>query len=334
MSPRRLLTTTLCLLALCACAGAQTQSPGGEARDPSLESDRIVTADGYALPLGRWLPDEPPERVVLALHGFNDFHQSHEPLATRLARQGSAVYAYDQRGFGSTEQQGIWPGTDRLVADARLALRLLRERYPDRPIYLLGESMGAAVAMLAATEPPVPDIEGLVLMAPAVWGRDIQPWYQRLGLWLGLRVSPGLRLDSDWVNVDPTDDPDWDAYWKEHPLVLRESRVDALAGISRLMDRALSATGWLTRPTLMLYGGEDEVIPPEAVCAMLERLPDEPAAPIRFAFYPDGWHFLTRDSRGDETVRDVEAWLADRDGPLPSGRTFAIEQARNRLCPD
>jgi len=67
-------------------------------------------ADGYRLPLKHWLPENRPLcRVVLALHGFNDFHMAFEALAGTLVGCCNAVYAYDQRGFGATEGRGLWP---------------------------------------------------------------------------------------------------------------------------------------------------------------------------------------------------------------------------------
>ena len=46
---------------------------------------------------------------------------------------------------------------------------------PRVPLYLLGESMGGAVAVVAmtgesGTRPP--DVDGVILAAPAVWGRS------------------------------------------------------------------------------------------------------------------------------------------------------------------
>jgi len=60
------------------------------------------------------------------------------------------TYAYDQRGFGKSPTRGRWPGTDTLVEDARAVAALLHERYPDLPIYVVGESMGGALALVAA----------------------------------------------------------------------------------------------------------------------------------------------------------------------------------------
>lgn len=327
----RSLLLSLCLMA--ACAGAQVQTPGPGAEEPALNATEIVAADGYRMPLSRWQPDGETERVVLALHGFNDFRQSHAVLGKYLADRGTVVYAYDQRGFGGTEQRGIWPGSQALVADASLVLRLLRARYPDKELFLLGESMGAAVAILALAETPRPDVSGAILMAPAVWARDTQPWYQRLGLWLGLRLTPGMKLSADWVAVEPTDDPEWADYWDEHPLVIHKARVDALDGLTELMGAALSVIGENDLPSLILYGGEDEVVPPDAICAMLSRIGDTSDNRWRYAFYPDGWHFLTRDSRARETLEDIESWLEDQGGDLPSGRGMERKTMQVALCP-
>ncbi|MEA5445360.1 alpha/beta fold hydrolase [Gammaproteobacteria bacterium AB-CW1] len=332
------LVLLLPLWLLSGCARAQVQMPGPGEVEPELGEDHFIAADAYAMPLTRWLPEGEIKQVVLALHGFNDFRQSHLPLARKLSARGSAIYAYDQRGFGATAQRGIWPGQERLVEDARTALALLSQRYPDKPLYLLGESMGAAVSILTTTETEAAlsadalTLDGMILMAPAVWAREEQPWYQRLGLWLGIRVAPGMKVDSDWVAVEPTDDPDWAEYWDEHPLVLQRSRIDALEGISLLMSDALAASEKLNINSLVLYGGKDEVVPKEAICALVKRLPEPDDVPWRMAYYPEGWHFLARDSRADETLEDITAWLEDHDGALPSERMIAPADWRQAHC--
>ncbi|MDQ2070045.1 alpha/beta fold hydrolase [Natronospira bacteriovora] len=320
------------LTAVAGCAQARIQEPGPGNEPPGLNDAVFVAADGYRMPVTVWHAEGEVEAVVLALHGFNDFRQSHTALGEYLSARGVTVLAYDQRGFGGTEQRGIWPGTERLVDDAVLALTLLRARYPQTPLYLLGESMGGAVALLALADDDRPALAGTVLMAPAVWARETQPWYQRMGLWLGLRLTPGMRVSADWVAVEPTDDPEWADYWDEHPLVIHRVRVDALDGLTELMSDALATWPAVTDPLLVLYGGEDEVIPAEAICEMIRHHPDADDPQRRFAFYPDGWHFLARDSRAGETKADIQAWLADSEATLPSGRELSWHEARSRLC--
>ena len=72
----------------------------------------IVTADGYRLPLRRWLPEGEPATVIVALHGYNDYSNAFADAAPVWAEAGIATYAYDQRGFGRTTDPGIWPGAE------------------------------------------------------------------------------------------------------------------------------------------------------------------------------------------------------------------------------
>jgi acylglycerol lipase len=64
-----------------------------------------------------------------------------------------------------------------------------------------------------------------------------------------------------------------------------------------------------------MVGEHDEIVPPGAQTAMIERLR---ATPCVHAVYPDGWHLLLRDLQRRVVWRDIIAWI---DGePLPSGR--------------
>src|SRR5258707_3327242 len=161
--------------------------PMSSLSSPQLAGDRMVAADGAALPLRRWLPEGRPRAVMLALHGFNDYSYAFAGAGAAWAKNGIATYAYDQRSFGAAPGRGRWPGAARLAGDAEAAAQLLRQRYPGTPLYLLGESMGGAVAVLSAScriGGPRPDVDGVILVAPAVWGRQTMNVVERIGLWL------------------------------------------------------------------------------------------------------------------------------------------------------
>jgi alpha-beta hydrolase superfamily lysophospholipase len=149
---------------------------------PAVTDAALVMPDGARLPLHRWLPDGPPRAVLLALHGFNDAAGNFmaESVAAFTAA-GIAVYAYDQRGFGAAPHPGIWAGAASLAADATEAARLVRARHPGVKLVMLGESMGGAVLVLAATGAAPPPADGYVLMAPAFWGRADMPGPMRWG---------------------------------------------------------------------------------------------------------------------------------------------------------
>ena len=305
----------LLLLAwLAGCATPLVQQHGAHPTAPRLEADRVITADGATLPLRVWRPQAAPRAIVLALHGFNDYSQAFAEVGTFLAAKGIATYAYDQRSFGATAQRGVWPGTDRLLDDARTAAVLLRQAHPGVPLYLLGESMGGAVAMSLLAETPAA-ADGTVLVAAAVWGRATMNPLQRSLLWLLTHSVPGWRLSGRGLGLTASDNEAMLRALGEDPLVLREARVDALWGLANLMDRALAAAPGLTVPALVLYGERDEIIPRRPVCRMLATL----TASARVALYPNGYHMLTRDLGAEVVLEDLAAWLADPAAPLPSG---------------
>lgn len=302
-----------CLLWLAGCATPLVQPRGAYLGAPRLEADRVVAADGAALPLSAWHPQGACRAVVLALHGFNDYRRAFGEVGPFLAERGVATYAYDQRGFGAAPRPGIWPGSEQLADDAAMMAALLRERHPGCPLYLLGESMGGAVALSALAREGV--VDGTVLVAPAVWGRSTMNPLQRAALWLVAHTRPGLRLSGRGLGITASDNKAMLRAQGEDPLVLKDARADALWGLSSLMDRALASAPRVGGPILVLYGAHDEIIPRGPTCRLLVAL----GPPARLALYPDGYHMLTRDLGARVVLEDVAAWLSDPAGPLPSG---------------
>ncbi|WP_242519045.1 alpha/beta hydrolase [Thiorhodovibrio winogradskyi] len=303
--------------------------------EPRLLPFEARMRDGYALPFRRWGNTEQPGIIVLGLHGFNDYSQSFQPLGAHLAEHGITTYAFDQRGFGRTRARGRWHSCEQLTADLRTLIRLLRARYPQARLILIGESMGAAVALSADAEAPL-DIDGLVLIAPAVWSRASMPWYQRAALALAANTVPGLRLTGEGIAITPSDNlPMLRAKGKD-PLVIKATRVEALWGITNLMDQAVAwpdAQRHRDRqpPTLILYGKRDSIIPPRAFCRFIDAVPrDAPA--IQLQLYADGWHMLTRDLQGARVITDIATWLRGPTALTGGGMIESSHEPLRELC--
>ena len=135
--------------------------------------------DGVKLPMYRWSHSGKLQAILLGLHGFNDYGMFIKKAATFFGMGGVKVYSYDQRGFGRSPNPGFWPGTAALCQDLIFVTMLLRDRHEGVPIYLLGHSMGGAVLISALSGDDPPLVDGVILVAPAVWGRETMPFYQR-----------------------------------------------------------------------------------------------------------------------------------------------------------
>jgi acylglycerol lipase len=311
------------LLGLGGCA--QPGRPLPISKETPVTSGVFTMADGAALPYRTWLPDGPPHTVILALHGFNDSRDAWEYPAPAFQRAGMAIYAPDQRGFGATADRGGWAGVPRMAADAVAMSRMVRARHPGARFVLMGESMGGALAMVAATQPDPAGADAYVLLAPAVWGREQMGIVLSSGLWIVSSVAPGWEVTGAEVKIRASDNREALIRLAEDPLTIRRTKFGTLRGLTDCMDAAQAAAPRFTAPGLFLYGGKDQLVPDHATAAMWRRLPrngDGRSGP-RHAFYPNGYHLLLRDHDRQAPTRDILAWLADPGQLLPSSADFA-----------
>jgi acylglycerol lipase len=316
---RRFICLVVAALLLAGCY-AEVAPPGPRVEQPTETADSFVMPDGTALPYRDWLPAGPPVAIVLALHGMNDSRDAWEYPGPALAADGMAVFAPDLRGFGATATRGVWPGTAGFTDDIRVMTRLLRARFPHQRLILMAESMGAAALMVLATEPNPPDVDGYVLIAPAVWGRQDMNLFMRAALWIANHTVPGLTLTGRGiVKVTASDNRQALIRLYEDPLTIHATRVDAIKGLVDLMGQAQSAASRFRAPALFLYGGHDELVPAKATAATWRALPP---GPVR-AFYPGGYHLLLRDKDRAVPIGDILAWIRDPGAGLPSGAEAA-----------
>ena len=308
----------ICLLAASCAPVVKPMGPPVEAPRLDEAADRLVAADGAVLPLRAWLPSGKPKAVILALHGFNDYSNAFAMPAAWWAKHGIASYAYDQRGFGGAPNRGYWPGTATLVADLRTAARAIKARHPDLPLWLVGDSMGGAVVMVALAERPMPEVAGAVLAAPAVWGRAFMNPVEKGVLWLLARTIPWYPLTGEGLGRVPSDNIPMLRRLSRDRKVIHETRVDTVEGLVDLMDRALADASRLDGPpVLMLYGLNDQIVPESPVIEAMRRKPKD--GRNRAALYTGGYHMLLRDLKAERVWRDVAAWIGDPRAKLPSG---------------
>ncbi|MDH5556030.1 MAG: lysophospholipase [Alphaproteobacteria bacterium] len=309
-----LLLAALFLAAGCAPTVTVMGPPVTEAM---LADDHILTTDAARLPLRIWKPAGTPTAALVALHGFNDYSKSFEDPGEFWAEKGLVTYAYDQRGFGEAPDHGLWAGTETLVEDLRVAVRLIRERHPGIPVYLVGESMGGAIILTALGTDNPPIVNGVVLAAPAVRGWRAIPWYQRAALGLVAHTVPWVTATGRGFKVRPSDNIEMLRGLGRDPLVIKATRFDSIYGLVTVMDEALEAAPRLSVPALVMYGKIEDLVPRKGREVLLGALPAD--GDWRLAEYSKGYHMLLRDLNAAIVLTDIVAWSTDPTAPLPSG---------------
>ncbi len=334
LAPRFLMAALLALgLGACANRLPPYGTPGTPLALHPVPDEVFTLADGTRLPASVWLPatGTPPRAVILALHGFNDSRDQWALPAPVFASAGIAVYAPDQRGFGDTAARETWPGTAQLVDDAAAMARDLRRRYPATPLYVMGESMGGAIALDLAARPDGPPITGTIMLSPAVWGRAEEGFVLSSALALANGVAPGYRITAGDVpiRVSASDNRAALLALVHDPLTIRTTQVSVLNGLVNLMDSAQSAAPAVHGRTLIAYGAHDALVPASAMAVAWAHLPPS----TRRAVYPNGYHLLMRDLDRHAVIEDVIAWIDHPDALLPSGADIAAAAWASRYNP-
>ncbi|MBU6298059.1 MAG: lysophospholipase [Alphaproteobacteria bacterium] len=293
-----------CTLGAC----APVVAPLGLTNDmPEVTSDFFLTRDGLRLPLRHWNAEH-PKAIIVALHGMSDYSEAFDMPAPYWAQHGITTYAYDQRSFGKAPHPGIWPGGRALRDDLADCIAAVRRRNPGLPIFALGESMGGAVVLSAMADPKPPRVDGVILVAPAVWSRDDMPLSYRVALWLAAHVAPSLELSGNGLHIWPSNNIEMLRKLSRDPLFQKHTRADAVWGLVNLMDAARNAPLHLpadTPPILFLFGDKDQIVPR----APTEAVAKELGKRAEINEYPDGYHMLLRDLDGPSIWKDIVTWI-------------------------
>ncbi len=294
-------------LTLAGCAAIPFGIPRATPNHPIITTGFFRLPDGARLPYRLYPAEGPVKAVVLALHGYTDSRDGWLMLAKVLNAHGITVYAPDQSSFGATKNRGHWPGTDTLVDEARDMAILLRAQYPNTKLVLMGESMGGAIGLLLGASPNPPPVDAYVLSAPAVWGGSTNPLLFRATLKIADLLAPAKRLTGRAAHVLASDNIPALIAFGEDPLTIQAPTVDDVAGLVDLMGHAQAACAKFTQPALILYGGNDQLIPPNAMRACWAAIPRN--APVTLAFYPPDYHLIERDLERATPDADIVSYI-------------------------
>jgi len=343
----RRLALGLLALAMAACApvqqgrlkGAFEGGPSFVAKDGEANG-WFETFDGAKLGLSIWRPEPAPAAVsgscaaaacgpaedllaapppvIIAVHGMNDYAGAFNGAGAWWSAHGAIVYAYDQRGFGRSPRAGIWPEHELMRQDLRTAVAVARRMHPGSTIAVVGESMGASVAITAFASDTPPAADVLVLSGPGLYGWGALPILYSVSLWTSAHVRPSwIVTPPKGVRITPTDNIDKQIEMWKDPNVLKTTRIDSVYGVVSIMEEADRMIAKLTPnvPALLLYGARDEVIPEFGVRKATSRLPEH----VKTAYYARGYHMLMNDKQATTVWSDVLAFVEDPKSPVASG---------------
>jgi alpha-beta hydrolase superfamily lysophospholipase len=178
-----------------------------------------MSVRGTACALHRWTPGSTPRAVVVLYHGLGAHAQfpTVRHAAELLSEHGFAVLALDMPGHGaSAGERGLLASAGAVEDIGLLVARHAADAHPSLPLFLMGSSMGGAIALAVSRRSP--GVAGVVLLAPMLM-LDTPLW---LGYVLALAacLAPSLAAIPSSATSASRQYRDLDRRWEceEDPL--------------------------------------------------------------------------------------------------------------------
>ena len=221
----------------------------------------LRSADGVTLAGQAWLPPQ-PLAVIAVVHGIAEHSGRYAFLAARANRQGIGVVSVDLRGHGrSPGERSYVERFDDYLLDVDALLTKAQEFAAGRPLFLMGHSMGGAIALrwLALRRQP---LAGVILSSAALKiGGDVPRLLVALAPLLSrwLPHLRGSRLDPTLISRDAAAV----AAYVDDPLVsLQAPPARTGAELLRIMAANRASAPGLDAPVYLFHGDADRLTDP------------------------------------------------------------------------
>ncbi len=221
----------------------------------------LATADGLALAGQAWMPDG--ARAVLAVvHGIAEHGGRYAWLAAQANAQGIGMVTVDLRGHGrSPGERSYVERFDDYLLDVDALWAKAGELAAGRPLFLMGHSMGGAIALRWAAQRRQP-MAGLILSSAALKiGGDVPRLLIALAPLLSrwLPHLRGTRFDPTVISRDPAQV----AAYVNDPLVsLKAPPARTGAELLAAMEANRALAAGMKLPVYLFHGDADRLTDP------------------------------------------------------------------------
>jgi alpha-beta hydrolase superfamily lysophospholipase len=273
----------------------------------SHSEDTFNGADGISLYYQFWRPEQAPRGILVIVHGLCGHSGLFPNLVEPLTNHNFAVYTFDLRGHGhSPGQRGHIMSWREYRQDLGAFLQLISTREPGIPVFLFGDSLGAAIVLDYILQ----EHEGL--RGAAIDGAPIQPTGSSSPgkIFLARLLSPiapatpiPFGLDINALSRDPA----FVQGFSSDPLVHDSVSVRWGTEVLKTIEYFRAHASQINLPMLILHGEADHINSAEGARWLYEQItyPDK-----ELHIYPGVYHLTHNDYGHEQVAADLEAWMA------------------------
>ncbi len=272
------------------------------------------------LPVISWHPKNKPIAAVICIHGLGLENRAFMHTAKKLTERGYLVGALDVRGFGAWIQTRGEEELDyeQCLEDIENLVKIVKNKNPGIPVFILGESMGGAIAVRAAAKLGN-EINGVISSVPSA--ERFQEKRMSLQTAMHFIIDPKRPFDvGDYVAERATSNEEARVKWAHDPKAkLNLSPVELIKFSVFMRTTKRRAEQIKDVPVLMLQGLKDRLVKPRGTFELFEAVNCEDKSIMVLGLSE---HLMFENAQPDIAVIDsIDSWMKKRCRQTPADTT-------------
>ncbi len=253
-----------------------------------------------------WLPEGEPKAILLVVHGLAEHSGRYMNVVNFLVPSGYAVYGIDHIGHGKSHGKRVYVKRFQdYTKPLKNYFNMIREWQPEKPIFLIGHSMGGLISAAYLLEHQ-DELSGAVLSGPGIKVPDnISQAIIFVGKMLSI-ITPKaglIQMDAEGVSRDPAV---VDAYVND-PLVYT-GKITARLGAELLkaMQYVTDQAPKIRLPIMIVQGSDDKLVDPSGAQLLYDLVSSKDKM---IKIYNGFYHEVFNEPEHEQVLNDVKTWI-------------------------
>lgn len=265
-----------------------------------------MTNGSQQLHFHHWKTEQECRAVVVLVHGLGEHCGRYQHVADAFNQNGLSLYSMDLPGHGKSS--GLVGHIDSFDDYQQAALTLYQQAKtdnPDKPIFLLGHSMGGLIATQLLINHQQ-HFAGALLSGAAIESPQQPPAIQVAIIKFLASIAPKLRLIKLEARGISRDSEVVEKYFND-PLVGQAKLTSGfLVSMLEAMNFCKANANKITLPIKIMHGGDDNITSPEGSEWLFNHISSEDKDLV---IYNGLYHEIFNEPEQQQVIDDTIGWI-------------------------